>query len=88
MLIHPPPDAVVLAMDVHRDTVSTAVLGPGDVVPAPDKVSADEESVRRLVGHFEQPGRVWACYEAARPDTSWPGPFALRACAARSSPPR
>jgi transposase len=51
-------------MDVHRDTISAAVLGPGEVVPAVDKIGADDESVRRLVGRFERPGRVWACYEA------------------------
>ena len=29
-----------------------------------DKISADPESVQRLVGRFEDPKRVWACYEA------------------------
>jgi transposase len=29
-----------------------------------DKLSADDESVRRLIARFEAPERVWACYEA------------------------
>ncbi len=29
-----------------------------------DKISADDESVRRLIGRFEDPASVWACYEA------------------------
>ena len=64
MLIHVPPDARVLAMDVHKSTISTAVLEPGDTSPVIDKISADDESVRRLVARFDDPGRVWACYEA------------------------
>lgn len=64
MLIHPPQDAPLLAMDVHKNTISAAVLQPGSEVPALDKVSSDEESVRRLVARFPDPERVWACYEA------------------------
>ncbi len=29
-----------------------------------DKISTDDESIRRLVGRFPEPKRVWACYEA------------------------
>jgi transposase len=32
--------------------------------PVLDKISADDESVRRFMGRFEVPSRVWACYEA------------------------
>jgi len=49
---------------VHKNTISAAVLEPGSMVPVVDKISADDESVRRLVARFEEPGRVWACYEA------------------------
>lgn len=52
-------------MDVHKSTISAAVLSPGEVVsPVVDKVSSDPEAVRRLVGRFDDPTRVWACYEA------------------------
>lgn len=64
MLIHVPPDVRVLAMDVHKNTISTGLLEPGADTPLVDKLSADDEAVRRLVGRFEEPGRVWACYEA------------------------
>jgi transposase len=51
-------------MDVHKNTISAAVLEPGSVSPVIDKISSDDEMVRRLVGRFPEPGRVWACYEA------------------------
>lgn len=64
MLIHVPPGVPVLAMDVHKATISAGVLEVGAVSPVVDKISSDEASVRRLVARFEGPGRVWACYEA------------------------
>lgn len=63
-MIHVPQDAPVLAMDVHKNTISAAVLEPGSVSPVVDKISSDDEMVRRLVRRFPEPGRVWACYEA------------------------
>lgn len=64
MLIHVPPDKTVLAMDVHKNTISAGVLPPGEQDPVVDKISSDEEMVRRLVGRFPDPAGVWACYEA------------------------
>lgn len=64
MLIHVPPEVTVLAMDVHKNTISTGVLEPGSTSPLVDKISADDESVRRLIARFPDRGRVWACYEA------------------------
>ncbi|HEX3539128.1 MAG TPA: IS110 family transposase [Acidimicrobiales bacterium] len=64
MLIHVPPHADVLAMDVHKLSISAGVLPAGSLSPVVDKIGSDEESVRRLVGRFEDRGRVWACYEA------------------------
>lgn len=51
-------------MDVHKNSISTAVLEPGSSSCLVDKISADDESVRRLVARFDDPRRVWACYEA------------------------
>lgn len=62
--IHVPPEAVVLAMDVHKNTISTGVLKPGSTQVLIDKISTDDESIRRLITRFDDPGRVWACYEA------------------------
>src|SRR5512134_1675518 len=42
----------------------TGVLEPGSTSPLVDKISADDESVRRLIARFPEPIRVWACYEA------------------------
>jgi transposase len=64
VLIHVPPDKTVLAMDVHKNTISAGVLEVGSTVPVVDKTSTDDESVRRLVARFRDPSRVWACYEA------------------------
>jgi len=73
VLIHVPPHADVLAMDVHKLSISAGVLPASAVSPVVDKIGSDEESVRRLVGRFDDPGRVWACngasptgYELAR----------------------
>jgi transposase len=51
-------------MDVHKNTISTAVLEPGSASPLVDKISCDDEMVRRLIGRFADPTQVWACYEA------------------------
>jgi transposase len=51
-------------MDVHKNTISAAVLEPGSTTPVVDKFSSDDESVRRLMARFAEPSRVWACYEA------------------------
>src|SRR5215210_5694121 len=64
VLIHVPSHADVLAMDVHKLSISAGVLPADASSPVVDKIGSDEESVRRLVGRFEDPGRVWACYEA------------------------
>src|SRR5215212_11545143 len=54
-----------LGLDVHRDTISVAVLGPGrEEAPTVDRIANDEPSVRRLVGRFGDPRRLRACYEA------------------------
>jgi transposase len=51
-------------MDVHKKTISAGLLEPGATSPVVDKISTDDESVRRLVARFADPRRVWACYEA------------------------
>ena len=51
-------------MDVHKNSISAAVLEAGATSPVADRVGTDDESVRRLLARFEDPRRVWACYEA------------------------
>ena len=53
-----------LGLDVHRDTISVAVLGPGREAPTVDRIANDEPSVRRLVAQFADRRGLRACYEA------------------------
>jgi transposase len=51
-------------MDVHKNTISTGLLEPYSDSPLVDRLSTDDESIRRLIARFEDPTAVWACYEA------------------------
>jgi transposase len=54
-----------LGLDVHRDTISVAALGPGrEEAPTVDRIANDEPSVRRLVARYGGPHRLRACSEA------------------------
>jgi len=53
-----------LGLDVHRDTISVAVLGPRHEAPTVDRIANDEPSVRRLVAQFPNRRGLRACYEA------------------------
>lgn len=55
---------VHLGLDVHKNTISVAVLDPGEETPRVDKISSDEDAVRHLIARFEDPARLRACYEA------------------------
>jgi transposase len=57
-------DLTYLGLDVHRDTISVGVLGPGREAPQVERIAHDEPSVRRLVARFGDPRRLRACYEA------------------------
>jgi transposase len=51
-------------LGLHKDSISVGILYPGGEAPLVEQILADEESVRRLVGRFPDPGRLRACYEA------------------------
>jgi transposase len=53
-----------LGLDVHKDTISVAILTPDRDGPDVDRIPHDEPSVRRLVGRFPDPRWLRACYEA------------------------
>lgn len=55
---------VHLGMDVSKDSISVAVLDPDRDTAVVDKISSDEESVRRLIKRLGAPAGMWACYEA------------------------
>ena len=53
-----------LGLDVHKDTISVAILAPDRDSPEVDRIPHDEPSVRRLVGRLGDPRWLRACYEA------------------------
>jgi transposase len=53
-----------LGLDVHKDTISVAILAPDHESPEVDRIPHDEASVRRLVGRLGDPRWLRACYEA------------------------
>jgi transposase len=55
---------VHLGLDVHKNTISAGILESDAETAEVDKVSSDEESVRRLIARFDDPRRVRACSEA------------------------
>src|ERR1035438_1936386 len=59
-----PAGLIHLGMDTSKDTIVVGVLLPGEQIPAVDRISNDEEQVRRLVGRFGDRALPRACYEA------------------------
>lgn len=57
-------DAIYLGLDVHKDSISVGVLNPGAERVDVERIFADEESVRRLVGRFPDRRLLRVCYEA------------------------
>jgi len=53
-----------LGLDVHRDSISVAVVAPDGECVGVDRIFADGESVRRLVGRLGDRSRLRAVYEA------------------------
>jgi hypothetical protein len=50
-------------LDVHKDTISVAILPPDRDGPDVERIPHDEASVRRLVGRLGDPRWLRACYE-------------------------
>src|SRR5204863_6201577 len=53
-----------LGMDVSKDSILVAVLDPDRDDAPVDRIFSDEDSVRRLIGRFEDRSKLWVCYEA------------------------
>ena len=62
--VAPAAERIYVGMDVSRDKIAVAVLGPGEDVPAVEVISHDGEMVRRLIGKFADRSVLAACYEA------------------------
>lgn len=53
-----------VGLDVHRDSITSAVLIPRRETPVVDRWFPDEPSIRRFVSGLGSPARVRLCYEA------------------------
>jgi transposase len=53
-----------LGLDVHKDTISVAILAPDRDGPDVERIAHDEVFIRRLVGRLGDPRWLRACYEA------------------------
>jgi transposase len=54
----------ILGLDVHKNTISAGILRPGHDVVDVEKISSDDEAVRRLIARLGPPRRLRVCYEA------------------------
>jgi len=53
-----------VGLDVHRDSITSAVLSPKSETPVVDRWFHDEPSVRRFISGLGSPRAVRLCYEA------------------------
>jgi transposase len=53
-----------VGLDVHKDSISVALLRPGREGPDHERIPNTPEEVRRLVGRWADPAGVRVCYEA------------------------
>ena len=53
-----------VGLDVHRDSITSAVLSPQSETPVVDRWFHDEPCVRRFVSGLGNPAQVRLCYEA------------------------
>jgi transposase len=58
------PETTWVGLDVHRDSITSAVLAPGAQTATLDRWFHDEPSVRRFVSTLGLARQVRACYEA------------------------
>src|SRR6516162_916251 len=57
-------EAVYVGLDVHKDSITAGVLGPGRESPEVERFFHDEVSIRRFVGRLGDRKRLRVCYEA------------------------
>jgi transposase len=57
-------DLVFVGLDVHKDSITSAVLKPRSEVPVLDRFFHDEANIRRFVSGFERRPLLRVCYEA------------------------
>src|SRR5688572_27431619 len=57
-------DQVWMGLDVHKDSISAAILDDQDETPRIDGVASDPDAVRRLIERVGGRERLRVCYEA------------------------
>jgi transposase len=53
-----------VGLDVHKDSITSAVLVPGADLAAVDRFFPDRASIRKFIASLGDPNRVAVCYEA------------------------
>jgi transposase len=53
-----------VGLDLHKDSISVALLRPGQESPDEERIPNTPEEVRRLVGRWSDPASMRVCYEA------------------------
>ena len=76
-----------LGLDVHKDSISVAILHHEKDAPEVERVFHDEASIRRLLPGSGIRGTSGRATRRARPATSSTGSSPPSVCAARSSRP-
>ncbi|MHB8431381.1 MAG: IS110 family RNA-guided transposase [Acidimicrobiales bacterium] len=57
-------DTTFVGLDVHKNSITSAVLVPSSDLAVVDRFFPDEPSIRRFVGALGDPGSLAVCYEA------------------------
>ena len=58
-------EPIYLGLDVHKNSISAAVLRPGEDTPGEVlRIMGDLDAVSHLLNRFEEPDRLRVCYEA------------------------
>jgi len=60
----PDPATTFVGLDVHKNSITAAVLAPGAEVAVVDRIFPDEASIKRLVKGLGDRRRLAVCYEA------------------------
>jgi transposase len=58
------PATTFVGLDVHKNSITSAVLVPGAETPVVDRIFPDEASIKRLISGLGDPGSLAVRYEA------------------------
>ncbi|HLH68200.1 MAG TPA: hypothetical protein VKY90_04030 [Candidatus Dormibacteraeota bacterium] len=79
----PHPDTTFVGLDVHKSSITSAVLVPSADVAVVDRFYPDEASIRRFLSGLGDPGLGRSATRPARPAITWPDCFGGSAHRAR-----